>query len=68
VWCRVGQIRESCREPSQIRYNPFSSKRKKMSVLVTKPDGYVLYVKGAGKDVSFVSCTESLALSVAPSH
>ncbi len=33
-----------------IRYNPFSSKRKRMSVLVAYPGGRkVLYVKGAGE-------------------
>lgn len=41
------KVRE--RHRGAIRYNPFSSKRKRMSVLVSYPGGRkVLYVKGAG--------------------
>jgi magnesium-transporting ATPase (P-type) len=44
-------VRENYR--GSIQYNPFSSKRKKMSVLVPEGEGggkqRVLYVKGAGR-------------------
>ena len=51
----LGQIREENR--GYIQYNPFSSKRKKMSVLVNRGDKRTLYVKGAA-EIILSSCTK----------